>query len=84
MTTGEQQQTEFVSLSFLFVTNSMAAWTHALLEDRHCMDCKADIEGFDGAMVFSGQLPQADLVGHWCEACFERREEVREYQQGGR
>ena len=75
---------EHVSLAPLCGENSMEAWTHALLEDRRCRDCKAEIEGFAGALVFAGQLPQTDLVGHWCEACFERREEVRRYRQGGR
>ena len=51
---------------------------------RRGMDCKAAIEDFAGAMVFSGQLPQTHLVGHWCEACFDRREEVRRYRQKGR
>jgi len=51
---------------------------------RRGMDCKAAIEDFAGAMVFSGQLPQTHLVDHWCEACFDRREEVRRSRQKGR
>jgi hypothetical protein len=78
------EQREHVFLAPLCGENSMEAWTHALLEDRRCMDCKAEIEGFDGMMVFSGQLPQTKLVGHLCEACWKRREAVRRYRQGGR
>jgi hypothetical protein len=47
----------------------MDEWLHALLDDRRCMDCKTEIEGLDGAMVFRGQLPQTDLKGHLCKDC---------------
>ena len=44
------------------------------------MDCKAEIEDFEGAMVFCGRPPRVNLVGQLCEACCERREEVRRYR----
>ncbi len=75
-----EQRDEYISLAPLFGENSMEAWTRALLEGRRCMDCKAEIEGLGGAMVFCGRPPQVDLVGHVCEACWERREEVRRYR----
>jgi hypothetical protein len=78
------EQREHVSLAPLCGENSLEAWVQSLTENRRCMDCKAEIEGFAGAMVFSGQLPQTDLVGHRYEACFERHEEVRRYRHGGR
>jgi hypothetical protein len=69
------------SLASLFGANSMKAWTQTLLvEDRHCMDCKAQIEGFAGTLEFQGRLPHVDIIGHLCEACLERREEIRRYR----
>jgi len=58
----------------------MEAWTRTLLEDRRCMDCKAEIEDLEGAMVFRSQIPQVELEGHLCEVCLERREEIRRYR----
>jgi hypothetical protein len=73
------EQREHISLAPLCGENSLEAWVQSLTENQRCMDCKAEIEGFAGAIVFSGQLPQTKLVGHWCEACWKRREEVRRY-----
>ncbi len=75
-----EQGDQYASLAPLCGENSMEAWTRALLEDRRCMDCKAEIEGLEGAMVFSGRIPQVELEGHLCEVCLERREEVRRYR----
>lgn len=58
----------------------MEAWVRTLVEDRRCMDCKAEIEGLEDAMEFRGWLPHIELVGHLCEACRERREEVKRYR----
>ena len=60
------------------VGESMEEWLHALLDDRRCMDCKAAIEGLDGAMIFRGQLPQIRLMGHLCQKCWEWLEAVRQ------
>jgi hypothetical protein len=54
---GEEQSIVVDSLAAQFGENSMEAWLHRLLDERRCMDCKATIEEFDGAMVFCGQLP---------------------------
>lgn len=75
-----KQKPEYVSLTLLFGENSMEAWTRTLLEDRRCMDCKAEIEGFEGAIEFRGRLPHVELLGHLCKACWERREEMRHYR----
>ena len=74
-----EQRDEYISLAPLFGENSMEAWTRTLLEE-HGLDCQAEIEGRGGTMVFCGRPPQVDLVGHVCEACWERREEVRHYR----
>jgi len=75
------QGKEYGSLAWLFGKNSMEAWTCALLEDRRCMDCKKELEGFDGRIEFRGQPLHVELVGHLCESCWERREEVRRYHR---
>ena len=75
-----ERSVEYGSFAKLFGQNSMGAWTRSLLEDRRCMDCKAEIEDFEGAMVFCGRPPRVNLVGQLCEACCERREEVRRYR----
>ena len=76
-----ERSTEYGSFARLFGENSMDAWTQTLLEDRRCMDCKAEIEGLEGATVFRGRIPQVELEGHLCEVCLERREEVRRYRR---
>ena len=76
-----ERSIEYGPFTRLFGQNSMEAWTRSLLEDRRCMDCKAEIEDFQGAMVFRGRPPCVDLVGHLCEACGERREEVRRHRR---
>ncbi len=77
---SSEQRTEYGSFARLVGENSMEAWTRTLLEDRRCMDCKAEIDGLEGAMEFRGQPPHVELVGHLCEACCERREEIRRYR----
>jgi hypothetical protein len=74
----EEQSIVVDSLAAPFGENSMEAWLHRLLDERRCMDCKATIEEFDGAMVFRGQLPQIDLEGHLCPRCWGWREVLRE------
>jgi len=76
-----EQGSESVSLAPLFGENSMETWTRTLLEKRRCMDCKVEIEDLDGAMVFRGELPHVELVGHLCEVCRERREGIRLYRR---
>jgi hypothetical protein len=77
---SSEQRSEYGSFARLVGENSMEAWTLILLEDRRCMDCKAEIEDLDGAMVFRGRIPQVELEGHLCDVCLERREEVRCYR----
>ncbi len=77
---SSEQRTEYGSFARLVGENSMEAWTQTLPEDRRCMDCKAEIKGFEGAMVFRGRIPQIELEGHLCEVCLKRREEVRRYR----
>ena len=73
----KEQKTEYVSLAPLFGENSMEAFERALLENRHCMDCKTVMEDFEGMMVMRGQPPHVELVGHLCDACWVRQEEMR-------
>ena len=54
---SSERSTEYGSFAQLVGENSMEAWTQTLLEDRRCMDCKAEIKGFEGAMVFRGRIP---------------------------
>ena len=79
-TAAADQRVEYVSLAPLFGENSMEAFTRALLEDRHCMDCDKELEDFEGYMEFSGQPPYVELIGHFCEACWERWDKVRRYR----
>jgi hypothetical protein len=58
----------------------MEAFLQALTEDRRCMDCKSEVEAFEGAITFSGQIPYTELTGHLCQACWERREELRQWR----
>ena len=72
-----EQKTEYVSLAPLCEENSMEAWTHALLEDRRCMDCKIELAECEGTTEFRGRLPHVELVGHLCEECWTHREEIQ-------
>lgn len=75
---GAEQNIKVGSLAALFGEHSMEAWLRRLLDERRCMDCKAVIEGLEGAMVFRGRLPQTDLEGHLCPQCWEWREVLRQ------
>jgi hypothetical protein len=75
----KEQKTEYGSFARFFGENSMEAWTRTLLENRHCMDCKVVLEDIEGAMVLRGWIPHIELVGHLCDACWVRREEMGHY-----
>ena len=79
-----EQGNQYVSLAPLCGENSMEAWTHALLENRRCMDCKVELAEEAGTAEFRGQIPHVEFIGHLCQPCWDRREEARRYQQGGR
>lgn len=68
-----EQGNESVSLAALFGENSMWAWTRALLEERRCMDCDAELDDCEGTTEFQGLPPYVDLIGHLCEVCLKRR-----------
>ena len=57
-----ERSIEYGPFTRLFGQNSMEAWTRSLLEDRRCVDCKAEIEGFEGAMVSPAAGPRVSIL----------------------
>ena len=77
-----KEEAEHQSIVPHFEEGDLEAWQafrRSLHENRHCMDCKADIGDDEEAPVWLRTYPDGpdtEMVGHFCKACREKRKEI--------